>query len=54
MNMRLAKMQELQGRRVANNAGTAMSTPGFWNTSDTSASSANSVSPGSSSGMSRE
>jgi hypothetical protein len=54
MNMRLAKMQELQERRVADNAGTSVSTPGFGSTSNTSASSGNSVSSGPSSGMSRE
>ena len=54
MNMRLAKMQELQERRVADNAGTSVSTPGLGSTSNTITSSGNSVSSGPSSGMSRE
>ena len=54
MNMRLAKMQELQERKVADNAGSTMSTPGFRSTSNISAGSGNSVSSVPSSGMSRE
>jgi hypothetical protein len=53
MNMRLARLQELQERKVADNAWSTISTPGFGSTSNTGASSGNSVSSVPTSGMPR-
>jgi hypothetical protein len=54
MNMRFARMQELQERKTADNAGTVTSTFGFGSTSSTSTSSGSSMGSGPSSGTLRE
>lgn len=54
MSMRIAKMQELQERRLTDNAGTSLSAVGLGSTSNTSPSAGSNVGSGSSSGALRE